>query len=90
MKGRFMILGDSFAMPSNDGSFYGRVLEERYKDIRIQWYGMPSRDVQTVLDTWIKLASQLKKEDDLVVVLPDFSRTRLPPPLSGRTASAAL
>ncbi len=78
MKSRLIIIGDSFATPSNDGNFYGKIIEERYNDARVQWYGMPSRDAQSVLDIWTKLAAVLNENDSLVVVLPAFSRTRLP------------
>jgi hypothetical protein len=40
--------------------------------------GAPSRDVQTILDIWIKHIQILNKNDILVIFLPMFGRTRLP------------
>jgi len=40
--------------------------------------GAPSRDTQTILDTWIKYIPSLNSDDLLVIFLPWFGRVRLP------------
>jgi hypothetical protein len=42
------------------------------------FFGAPSRDVQTILDIWIKHIHCLTENDLLVIFLPIFGRTRLP------------
>lgn len=78
MKNRLYIIGDSFAAPSNDQSFYGRILQEKFPQIRISWGGQPSRDIQSIIDDWIKLLPHLTENDYLIVAIPVFYRTRLP------------
>jgi hypothetical protein len=40
--------------------------------------GAPSRDVQTIIDIWIKILPHLNNGDYLIICLPPFLRTRLP------------
>jgi hypothetical protein len=42
------------------------------------FFGSSSRDVQTILDLWIKSIPYLSTDDLLVIILPFFGRTRLP------------
>jgi hypothetical protein len=78
MADKLIIIGDSFASPSNDASFYGKFLEEDFPHLEVKWYGIGSRDVQSIIDDWIKVLPRLDDEDYLIVALPVFSRTRLP------------
>ena len=78
MKPKLVIIGDSFAQPSNCPSFYGYILQERFPGIDVMFDGNPSRDVQTILDQWIKVIPELRKEDYLIIVFPTMGRTRLP------------
>lgn len=78
MNNRLFIIGDSFASPSNDGSFYGKILREELPEIEVSWGGQGSRDVQSIIDDWIKLLPHLTENDYLIVAIPVFFRTRLP------------
>lgn len=78
MKPRLVIIGDSFAKPSMDESFYGYFLQEMFPDIEVIFDGDSSRDAQTILDHWIKIIPELGVEDYLIVVFPLLGRTRLP------------
>jgi hypothetical protein len=78
MRPRLVIIGDSFAQPSNDGSFYGFILGERFPEIDVIFDGNPSRDAQTIIDHWIKIIPELTSNDYLIVVFPTLGRTRLP------------
>ena len=40
--------------------------------------GDPSRDIQSIIDLWIKCIPHLTPDDLLVIFLPVFNRTRLP------------
>ena len=78
MKNRLFIIGDSFASPSNDRSFYGNVLKEYFPEMEVAYSGQSSRDVQSIIDDWIKLLPHLTENDYLIVAIPVFYRTRLP------------
>lgn len=78
MKPRLVIIGDSFAKPSMDGSFYGYILQEMFPYIDVIFDGDSSRDAQTILDHWIKIIPELREDDCLIVVFPMLGRTRLP------------
>lgn len=78
MSNRLVIIGDSFASPVNDESFYGFILQERFPWMNVINDGSPSRDAQTIIDHWIKVISELTHEDCLIVVFPMLGRTRLP------------
>jgi hypothetical protein len=78
MKQRLVIIGDSFAQPSMDESFYGYTLQRMFPDIDVINDGDPSRDAQTILDHWIKVIPELGSDDYLIVVFPALGRTRLP------------
>lgn len=75
---RLFIIGDSFACPSNDQSFYGKILKEHFPEILVSWSGKSSRDMQSIIDDWIKLLPYLTENDYLIVAIPVFYRTRLP------------
>ena len=78
MKRRLVIIGDSFALPVNDESFYGYMLRERFPDLDVIFDGDSSRDAQTIIDHWIKVISELTPVDYLIVIFPALGRTRLP------------
>lgn len=78
MNNRLFIIGDSFAAPSNDTSFYGKVLKADFPRMMVSWSGRPSRDIQSIIDDWIKLIPYLTENDYLIVAIPGFYRTRLP------------
>lgn len=78
MNNRLFIIGDSFAAPSNDTSFYGKVLKADFPRMMVSWSGKPSRDIQSIIDDWIKLLPHLTENDYLIVAIPCFYRTRLP------------
>jgi hypothetical protein len=79
MKPRLVIIGDSFARPSyREEDFYGHILQKMIPDIEVRVDGEPSRDIQTIIDHWIKILPELTENDYLIVVIPYFGRTRLP------------
>ena len=78
MNKRLFIIGDSFASPSNDASFYGKILKDDFPEMEVSWSGKSSRDVQSIIDDWIKLLPHLTENDYLIVAIPCFYRTRLP------------
>lgn len=75
---RLFIIGDSFASPSRDESFYGIILKKKFPEMEVSWSGESSRDLQSIMDDWIKLLPHLTENDYLIVAIPVFSRTRLP------------
>lgn len=78
MKPRLIIIGDSFAQSVNDGSFYGKILQERFPWIEVINDGAPSRDAQTIIDHWIKIIPEIRPDDYLVIIIPIMERSRLP------------
>lgn len=78
MNRRLVIIGDSFALPVNDESFYGTILQERFPDLDVIYDGNSSRDAQTIIDHWIKIVPELTHSDYLIMIFPSLGRTRLP------------
>jgi hypothetical protein len=78
MRPRLIIIGDSFAQSVNDGSFYGKILQERFPWIEVINDGAPSRDAQTIIDHWIKIIPEIRPDDYLVIIIPIMERSRLP------------
>jgi hypothetical protein len=79
MKPRLVIIGDSFAKPSyREEDFYGTILQKMIPTIEVKVDGKPSRDVQTIIDHWIKVLPELREDDYLIIIIPFFGRTRLP------------
>jgi hypothetical protein len=78
MSDRLFIIGDSFASASNDGSFYGKILKKSFPDLEVVSAGIGSRDIQSIIDDWIKIIPYLDEKDYLIISIPAFSRTRLP------------
>lgn len=82
---RIFTIGDSFCVshwikPPDDENEYFWVseLEKKLLDFKIINNGHPSRDVQTIIDIWIKTLKYVKQDDVIIVCLPFFKRTRLP------------
>lgn len=83
---RLFVIGDSFTVPCyyvdgyTDDLVWVDILR-RGLDIDKEMSlidGMANRDVQTIIDNWIKLIPNLKSDDLLIICLPFFQRTRLP------------
>lgn len=82
------IIGDSFTMPPNPNDnvdnkplielYWVEALKQKYPEATFLIDGDPSRDVQTMLDHWIKQIPLLNPEDFLIVCLPFLGRSRLP------------
>ena len=83
---RLFVIGDSFAAPCtysknwSNNSFWPEVIRN---GLDINKYntiveGQANRDVQTIIDNWIKLIKHLRKTDLLIICLPFFQRTRIP------------
>lgn len=79
MSNRLVIIGDSFAQPSyREEDFYGSMIREMVTGLQVIIDGKSSRDVQTIIDHWIKVLPELDEDDYLIVAIPFFGRTRLP------------
>jgi hypothetical protein len=83
---RLFVIGDSFTVPCNyakgwdNSCFWIERLKSLLKlnNIDVTVDGIANRDVQTILDNWIKLIPYLNETDSLVICLPYFRRTRVP------------
>lgn len=87
-KNKLYISGDSFCESRNypypgpqEGKQYAwfNDVSEYFKDSHefiLDSYG--SRDVQTILDNWIKIIPNLKPNDILIICIPMFIRQRVP------------
>lgn len=85
MENNLFVIGDSFCRDS----FYVKPLLDEEKNFwasdlsnklnaNLICDGEPSRDVQTIIDNWIKILSSIQPKDYLVICIPFFKRTRLP------------
>jgi hypothetical protein len=90
-KNKLIILGDSFCTgftihrtmtgDINDiqNYFWVNDLQKHYENTHeLILDSYPSRDIQTIIDNWIKLIKHINKEDILIVGVPFFSRIRVP------------
>lgn len=85
MKNNLFVIGDSFCRdsfyvepsPSQSKCFWADDLSIKL-NTNLICDGQPSRDVQTIIDNWIKIVSLIKSDDYLVICIPFFKRTRLP------------
>ena len=83
---RLFVIGDSFTLHCrytkgwDDSKFWIEILRNHFKlsNDKVFVEGMANRDVQTVIDNWIKFIPQLTKEDVIIICLPYFKRTRVP------------
>jgi hypothetical protein len=87
MKNKIYILGDSFCdggvsmNHSTTGTeiFWVEILENYYKDeYEILNFSEGSRDLQTIIDCWIKILPKVTKNDFLIMCSPYYIRYRLP------------
>jgi len=85
MKNNLFVIGDSFCREctyikptlNENRCFWAGDLSKRL-DVNLICDGEPSRDVQTIIDNWIKIISLVTPNDYLVICIPYFKRTRLP------------
>ena len=85
MKNNLFVIGDSFCRdsfyvkpsPNQKKSFWADELSTKL-NTNLICDGQPSRDVQTIIDNWIKIISSINPNDYLVICIPFFKRTRLP------------
>lgn len=87
MKDNIIItLGDSFTFGSInynkigcDDTTWPNLISKHYQKTHdILNNSMPGRDVQTIIDNWIKVIPKLKKNDILIVGIPSLQRWRKP------------
>lgn len=82
-KHKIYILGDSFCAWGYpmDGKvfFWGNQLHKEFEETHdLIVDAFPSRDVQTILDNWIKILPRITKDDIFVACIPFFIRIRVP------------
>tara|TARA_R110000868_G_scaffold4012_26_gene24561 strand:+ start:1759 stop:2466 length:708 start_codon:yes stop_codon:yes gene_type:complete len=76
---KIFIVGDSFCVPSSERKdFWVDVLKNRLVDYDVVLNGDPGRDIQTIIEYWIRIIKYIKEDDFLIICLPYFKRTRLP------------
>lgn len=85
MRKKVYVIGDSFCREhwikpriGEDLHFWVNDLEKLIPDYDVICDGEPSRDVQTIIDTWIRLLKHVTIKDTIIICLPWFRRTRLP------------
>lgn len=86
-KNKIYVLGDSFCVASSlsflpletEYYFWVKEFHKEFKDTHeLVLNSMPSRDVQTILDNWIKIIKHINKDDILIICVPFFFRIRVP------------
>ena len=85
MKSNLFVIGDSFCRDSfyvdsrinENKSFWAEDLASKINSNLI-CDAEPSRDIQTIIDNWVKSIYFIKETDYLVICVPYFKRTRLP------------
>lgn len=85
MKNKLFVIGDSFCRDSfyveprinEKKSFWAEELSNKL-ETELICDGEPSRDVQTIIDNWIKIIKIIKSTDYLIICIPFFKRLRLP------------
>ncbi len=84
---RIFIIGDSFCdfLPTPKKDYtkeeiikWNQWLTWEYPSIEIINDAFGSRDLQTILDNWIKLIPKLKSDDFLILCIPSYFRQRVP------------
>ena len=84
---KLVIIGDSFVLPvyysknyNIDSDYWVNVLTQfdMFKDKELYVDGRAGRDVQTIIDNWIKVLPILNEDDFLIIAIPFFKRTRIP------------
>jgi hypothetical protein len=86
-KNKLIILGDSFcaenAMSADinelQNYFWVNDLKKKFETTHeLILDSKPSRDIQTIIDNWIKLIKYINKDDILIIGVPFFLRIRVP------------
>lgn len=86
-KNKLIVLGDSFCheigppyvTKEESEYFWVKNLHSAFNDTHeLVLNSLPSRDVQTIIDNWIKLLKYIKEDDILVIGIPFFIRIRVP------------
>ena len=80
MKNKFVAIGDSFVHAhctqsehyDEDKHFWFANIKNKHPEFEYYNNGGSSRDIQTIIDIWIKLLPILTEQDYLVVSIPDF------------------
>jgi hypothetical protein len=85
---RISVIGDSFVRQPNPNDvpqdktlsdcWWIQLIKDKFVDADFFIDGLPSRNVQSIIDNWIKLIPTTKDEDVTILILPYFARTRLP------------
>lgn len=83
---KVVTIGDSFCTsfdgykprPNEEKYFWVSELQKLMPSYNFITDGQPSRDIQTVIDHWIKCIPKMNQDDYLIICLPVFKRTRLP------------
>lgn len=80
---KIFIIGDSFCFSGHVHKgheyFFANYLKEEFKDTHeVVVDAYPSRDVQTIMDNWIKIIPSLTEDDILIIGIPFFTRIRVP------------
>lgn len=86
-KNKLIILGDSFCTPNYlsadineiQNYFWVDDVEAHFKNTHeLILDSKASRDVQTIIDNWIKLLKHINKDDIIIICIPFFFRIRVP------------
>lgn len=83
---KIFIIGDSFCndfywITPPDGiekCFWVDDLKSKFTNYDFILSGQGSRDIQTILEIWIRIMKDLNENDIVIICLPYFRRTRLP------------
>jgi hypothetical protein len=84
---KLIVIGDSFVTPLTYSKNYNintdywvnvLIQYEMFKEKELYVDGRGGRDIQTIIDNWIKVLPILNEEDFLIVAIPFFKRTRIP------------
>lgn len=83
---KIFIIGDSFcndfywvSPPEGvEKCFWVDDLKSKFKNYDIIKFSQCSRDIQTILEIWIRIIKDLNEEDIVIICLPYYRRTRLP------------
>lgn len=83
---KIFVIGDSFCNDfywvnppvGIEKCFWVDDLKNKLPKYEIIQNAQPSRDIQTILDIWIRIINDLNSDDYLLICLPYFRRTRLP------------
>lgn len=82
---KIIVIGDSFAtritvdkiLPEYQ-SFWVDVIKDNFIDYEVIADGFGGRDMQTIIDNWTMVLSNLTEEDYLIIGLTAFGRSRFP------------